>query len=220
MNAAFPDPVAGQIAAAIARREHSRVCQLLTGGADSDAVGADGISLLEWAIVNSSIGSVRALIDAGADLAHADEAGDAALHYAAIADDHRCLGLLLAQDLDVDVPNPRTGHTPLMDAVLYRRHPQVSMLLAAGADPDAVDRAGDTPLHMAGEIDDYESVLDLLEAGADPRRKNRQGATFQHYIFMTPAALLTTAARSELDQVIAWLDGHDIPVEHSSAGLR
>ncbi|MEU7764150.1 ankyrin repeat domain-containing protein [Nocardia sp. NPDC049190] len=209
----FPDSAVGRVADAIARDSRVEVASLLREGADPGAVGSDGASLLEWAIYHRSRGSFEVLLDAGADVRHTDHAGDTVMHYAAIADDSGYLTELITRGAEVDIVNRRNGHTPLMDAVMHRRHANIRLLLAAGVDPDRTDHVGDTPLHMAGEINDYRTIMDLLDAGADPTLNNRQGATFQRYIFMTSAMLLTEHARAERDQIIGWLREHDIPVE-------
>jgi ankyrin repeat protein len=53
----------------------------------------------------------------------------------------------------------------------------IACLIAAGADPDAVDGGGVTPLHRAVRTRCAAAVQALLSAGADPRRANRNGST-------------------------------------------
>jgi Ankyrin repeats (many copies) len=49
--------------------------------------------------------------------------------------------------------------------------------IAAGADPNAVDKSGVTPLHRAVRTRCTAAVKVLLESGADIRRKNKNGST-------------------------------------------
>ncbi|WP_067480977.1 ankyrin repeat domain-containing protein [Nocardia amamiensis] len=213
MATPFSDTVTEQVADAITRGDGKRVSQLIRIGADPTAIGTDGVSLLDWAVVTRAKDPFLVLLDAGANPLHADDAGDTALHYAAIVEDSWYLDALLARPVQVDIANQRTRRTPVMDAVMFGRRAQVHMLLAAGASPNATDLAGDTPLHIASEIDDYSTVLDLLEAGADPTLLNHQGATFQRYLFMTERQLLTTHASRARDQVVTWLQRHNFPVD-------
>ena len=53
----------------------------------------------------------------------------------------------------------------------------VAYLIAAGADPNAVDKGGVTSLHRAVRTRCAAAVKALLDGGADPRRKNGNGST-------------------------------------------
>ncbi|MFE9580537.1 ankyrin repeat domain-containing protein [Nocardia sp. NPDC006044] len=209
----FSDPSAARVAAAVAWNDAAEVRRLIAYGSDANATGTDGISLLQWALANLSKDAFTALLDNGATTRHTDQDGRSVLHYAAMAEDIWYLHALLTNDVDVDLVNPLTGNTPLMDAVLHGRREQRQLLLAAGADADIADNIGDTPLHLAGEIDDYDSIFDLLRAGADPTRKNRQQATFQRYLAMTPSRLLAADARRDREQLRTWLRDHGLPVD-------
>jgi ankyrin repeat protein len=59
-------------------------------------------------------------------------------------------------------------------------HPEaLKVLLAAGADVNAVDHFGYTPLHYAATIDfgDSATATALLRAGANPNIKDKKGMT-------------------------------------------
>ncbi|WP_280446153.1 ankyrin repeat domain-containing protein [Nocardia brasiliensis] len=212
----FSDPSAARIAKAIGRDDDARVRELVAAGANLYATGDSGVGLLGWALIRSRKRPFVTLLDAGAAIEHFDDHGDSVLHYAAIVADHWFLKILLTRHADANLVNPRTGRTPLMDAVSHRRNEQVRLLLAAGADPDVVDQGGEAPLHVAAEMDDYGSVLDLLYAGADPEVRNGQGATFQRYLAMTSSGLLAQPERRCRAELVGWLRDHGIAVD---AGL-
>ncbi|MGW5381345.1 ankyrin repeat domain-containing protein [Nocardia sp. NPDC003963] len=208
------DGTAGRdAAAAIAAGEDARLARLLASGTAPNAAGAEGVTLLHWAVSNRAAGACAILLEAGADPLRPDDGGDTPLHYAAVSDDSACLTAISAGPVDPDVINPQTGRTPLLDAVLNQRGANTRALLAGAANPDIADHTGETPLHIAAELDEYGIVLDLLRAGADPSAVNAQGATFQRYLFMMPAALRPVAVRQVLDEIVGWLGEHGVPLE-------
>ncbi|WP_280438156.1 ankyrin repeat domain-containing protein [Nocardia carnea] len=202
-------------ATAIAARDERRLAAALASGIDPDVAGAEGITLLHWAVLNRADAACAMLLAAGADALRPDRDGDTPVHLAAAAPDPVCLTKLLGHHADPDAVNPHSGRTPLLTAVFHQRGANTRALLAAGADPDIADHAGETPLHIAAELDEHEIVLELLRAGADPAARNGQGATFQRYLFMTPPALRPAAVRRDLAEITAWLAGNGVPVEPS-----
>lgn len=75
--------------------------------------------------------------------------------------------LLAAPDVDIDVPD-KDKQTPLYAAADAGASSTLSLLLAAGADPNKPDRYGRTPLHAAAIIGNTEVARRLLDGGADP----------------------------------------------------
>jgi cytohesin len=57
----------------------------------------------------------------------------------------------------------------------------IRLLLAAGADPNAVDFEGATPLMYAAKVERPEVLRALLAAGADPDAQDAQGRTALMY---------------------------------------
>lgn len=214
---AFSDPAVAALAQAAAEGDAARVRALVAQGVDPNAQGDRGVTPLEFAMLAQSVDGMRALLAAGADPNRPGLGGSTAVHLAAMADDPRYLQVLLEHGADPDAPHGETGATPLAAAAGRRTQAQFDLLLAAGADPNRADRMGDTPLHAAALSNNGAQVLQLLEAGADPRARNAQDATFQSYLFATPAGVLSSEARREREAVIAWLREHDIPVETPAA---
>jgi ankyrin repeat protein len=92
-------------------------------------------------------------LDPAADLREAAQSGNVAR-----------LRALLADHLDIDARDAR-GRTALMLAVRRDQKEAVSVLLAAGADPNAADAAGTTPLAAAADAQP-EIAAALRRAGA------------------------------------------------------
>jgi ankyrin repeat protein len=204
----FSDRSVVAVADAAAAGDASRVAELVRDGTDPSATGRRGVSLLQWALLHRSKTGVESLLTAGADPAHTDADGASALQYAAMADDPAYLDILLAHNADVNEPNALDGRTPLMDALMAGRDVQFASLLHAGARLDLADRAGDTVLHLAAQTNSFRAALTLLAAGANPAARNHQGVTFQRYLSMTPANVLTAEARSDRDAIATWLRDH------------
>jgi ankyrin repeat protein len=160
---------------AIARGDHATVSELLGKTPDLArarlAVGASrqqseaffldeighhlyaGDTALHIAAAAYAPGIVRALVDAGADVAAVNRRGAQPLHYA------------------VDGMPGSARWNPAAQEETVRT------LVALGADPNAVDKNGSTPLHRAVRNRCAATVNALLELGADPRATNRRGST-------------------------------------------
>jgi ankyrin repeat protein len=209
----FSDTAAAQVAEAAAAGDTARVNTLIKGGANPNAIGDKGVSLLQWAMLNESKTGVEALLTAGADPAHADDTGDTVMHYAAKFKDPAYLDVLLAHRVDPNTPNLVTGRTPMMSALFGDRAAQFHKLLAAGADPNLTDQGGDTSLHIAAKIKQFQLALDLLNAAADPAVRNKQGVTFQRYLYMTPTNIMSDDARRQRERLMSWLREHNVPLD-------
>lgn len=213
----FPDPAVTPLAEAAAAGDTARIRQLTGAGADPNARGDKGVTLLQWALLNRSREGIAGLLQAGADPGAADSSGETVMHYAAKANDPAYLEVLLKHRANPDAPHAVTGATPLVSALMGNRDVQFHALLAAGAKPGIADRMGDTPLHMAAKINAYPRVLDLLEAGADPSARNRRGTTFQRYLYQTPASIMTDDARRGREAIQVWLRTHGVKPDTTSS---
>lgn len=108
------------------------------------------------------------------------------MHVAAAAHRPRIISDLLDHAADVTARNRRGAH-PLHyavdarpDSALWDPGPQqecVTLLLRAGADPNAFDTVGSSPLHRAIRNRCAGVVRVLLAGGADPRAPNSRGST-------------------------------------------
>ena len=86
----------------------------------------------------------------------------------------------------------------------------VVALLAAGADPNGVDKGGVTPLHRAARNRCAAAVRALLEGGADPRRPNGSGSTPMQLAHWTTGrgGSGSPAAKAEQKEIVRLLIEH------------
>jgi ankyrin repeat protein len=212
---AFPATDAARIADAVVADDGPKIQALIKAGANPSQNGAEGRSLLEFAIWKEKPKAFAALLAAGADTTHADGQGDTALHMGAKDDDATYVTALLEKKVDPNLLNAQSGVSAVMDAALTGHLPQMHALLQAGAKLDFTRSNGDTALIMAAQANHWQAVLDLLVAGADPLAKNKIGATFQRYLNLAPTDHLTLEAQRERDQINSWLTLHNVPIEKS-----
>lgn len=155
----------------------------LDAGADIDHVNTSGTTALCFAMANSNLKMVRALLERGADPNLADADGSRPLHDAAtwvdVADEASAIvAVLLEYGADPNAANVR-GETPLHLHAAAGHTDAVRRLLDAGADVNAhSDREG-TPLHGVDPSDLATAQL-LIEAGANPRAKGFEGEVPRH----------------------------------------
>lgn len=120
------------------------------------------------------------------EILHYMYGGDSALHMAAAAYRSEIARDLIAKGADIGARN-RRGAEPLhyaSDGVPGSRgwNPQaqaatITILIDAGADPNALDKSGVAPLHRAVRTRCAAAVEALLLGGADARAKNKNGST-------------------------------------------
>lgn len=209
----FLDARAAGLAEAAGRGDGKAVAALLADGASLAMRGDRDVTQLQWMLLSRNRKGFDILLDAGADPGQPGLDGDTVVHLAAAADDPAYLSALLARGAKPDIPNDRSGRTPLMAAMMAERDRQFDMLMKAGADPGRADAMGNTPLHVAAQINEPRHVLALLEAGAPPAARNRQGETFQRYLNMADPKQLDWGTRESIRAVYAWLIRHKVLIE-------
>ena len=121
-----------------------------------------------------------------AEISHYIYAGDTALHIAAAAYRSKIAEELVARGADVGAKN-RRGAEPLHYAAdgvpgSQEWNPEaqaetIRCLIAAGANPNAVDNSGVAPLHRAVRTRCAAAVKALLDGGADAHARNKSGST-------------------------------------------
>jgi ankyrin repeat protein len=214
------DPSELALARAVAAGNSARVARLVEEGADPDGVGADDITMLQFAIETRSPDGLRALLEAGALRDRLGRAGRAPLHDAARLTDPRYATILLEAGADPDVRVAVTGTTPLREACLAAASETFEALIDGGAEVNAADAHGDRALHVCARADTGALVLRLLDLGADPAARNTGGTTFQDYYFSFHASLLSPAARRDHHRVAVWLEQHHVALVAGADGYR
>jgi ankyrin repeat protein len=152
---------------------------LLDTGADIDASGFDGETLLMAAARGGMPEMVGCLIEHEADVDAASDLGTTALHFAInarVRDEVSlpCIEELIESGADVNERN-RAGETPLMLAADSGSERAIDLLIRAGAEVDALDNEGNTALLRSVKAMKGAILPALLRAGADPMRSNYAG---------------------------------------------
>lgn len=134
---------------------------------DINALQADGMSALFWAVYHEQNDIVRLLLNAGADTNVSNRYGLTPLIQSALNGNGEIIALLLDAGAD---PNAVTlqGDTALMNAAKAGSVQGVQALLDSGAEVDARDtHAYQTALMWAAAADSADVVSLLIEHGAD-----------------------------------------------------
>lgn len=170
---------------AIVSDDEGAVARNIDGGADVDADQGAGQTPLMFAAWSGKSRIVELLLSAGAAVDARDEHGRTPLHCAVGSDvdeeTSHIADILLAANAPVDAADD-DGETALHSAAANDDPERMRVLLASGAQPNAVDKAGRTPLMHAVEARDrtqhlYERVGMLIENGADPNLRDNDGKT-------------------------------------------
>ena len=139
-------------------------------------LGAAGSDLAD-ATMAGDRETVRALLQAGADVDAPQIDGTTALHWAVRYDDPDTAALLIRAGAEVTTAN-RAGSTPMQLATLNGSAPMIERLLDAGADVDGrLNPHGDTALMMAARTGLPDPVRLLLDRGADVDARETWGGT-------------------------------------------
>ena len=128
--------------------------------------------------------TVKALIDAGADVNAKDKLGEAPLHIAAVRGYNEITSLLIAEGADVNTRNQH-GLTPLHAAAWSGHKETVALLIAKGANINAKDEDGVTPLHVSALSGAQKTMALLIDKGADVNARNKDGMTPLHAAALT-----------------------------------
>jgi Ankyrin repeats (3 copies)/Domain of unknown function (DUF6438) len=154
------------------------VGDLIRSGADAKAKDRQGRTALMYAAARQSPEIVDALLHSDADVNEQNSSGQTALHFAACP----ASPVWSAFNPVAGYPEPPTTRFWPDLFLPAEPHPEVvAHLLAAGADPNAVDFEGATPLMYAAEVGTVELLRALLATGADVNAQDAEGRTALMY---------------------------------------
>lgn len=176
-----PSAAAGPLTDAVDTNDLALVHKLLADGADVNETGRKGMPI-HIAAEQGATEIIAALIAAGADIEAEGRAGAHPLHLAAAKNHTAAVTLLLDQGAQVEATD-NFGFTPLMAALASppEGFDTAVLLLAAGADPDARDKAdGMTSLHWAAGRGRLEVARFLILKGADINARSGTETTPLH----------------------------------------
>lgn len=191
----FTEPLQVRLAVAVDRGDSGAVDAAVRDGADVNARGKDGFSILYWAMARNATGGFEALVKNGADVTV--ECRDPAvvtdvreqdfiIRLALAADNPEFLRAVLRHGFDPDyILNEESKETLLFLAVYRHSEPAMQLLLDAGASIEHRNCAGYTAMASAMQVRDYQAVWFLLQRGADPLIRSDGGrdlpALFKEY---------------------------------------
>jgi N-acyl-D-amino-acid deacylase len=169
-----------------------KVRLLLDHGADVNVAARSGrTALIIASFANPSAEVVRMLLAKGANVAVMDQRKVTPMNAATFGNDTATIRLLLDASADIDTADTFIGLTPLINASGNRNLEAVDLLLAKGANVNAVSKTeglpriqtgivefgGWTPLLMAVPFGPTEIVKTLMEAGAKVNVQDYRGFT-------------------------------------------
>ena len=143
------------------------VLKVLGRGADPNAAGPVGNTLLMMGAAWNNLEVVNVALAAGANADLQNKSGETALILAAAYGREGIVVRLLAAGANADLQK-KSGETALIKAALHGREGIVARLLAAKADPNVKNTSGNTALILAARNGEEGIVVRLLAAGAIP----------------------------------------------------
>ncbi len=185
------------------------VAFLIEKGAELNTIDMRANAPLHYLADRGNEQGIRLLFGKGADPDILDNEKNAALHLAAQANAVGAAKALVENGAKLELRNDY-GRTPLLMSARERGGPEMTkLLLEAGADVNAKDRALSTPLELAAWRGKKEVVDILLEAGADIPFKGRKAVM-----------IMTFAASQGLEKLFARLEegGADLTLRLPNGG--
>ena len=127
---------------------------------------APGDSPVADAAMRDDAGTVRQLLEQGADVNAPRGDGMTGLHWAALNGNAEIARLLVGAGANLEAATRLGAHTPLHVAAKQGHGELVEVLAEAGADVAAVTETGAMPLHFAAAAGNVRALAALLDRGA------------------------------------------------------
>ncbi|KAA0151572.1 hypothetical protein FNF27_06137 [Cafeteria roenbergensis] len=183
---------------------------------------ASGRTALMVCSASGDVAAVELLLNAGASVHVADDAGMTALHHAIRSRHDPVARLLLAAGSDVDAADG-SGDTLLLAAIEVKLPSVVKVLLDAGADIELASPSGETPLMRAARLDLAGMVRELIRRGCDVRARDGVGdkafdVAVSHGSFGVTRLLLRADPVQRADRLAAAAVGQRRSKSRSAAG--
>jgi uncharacterized protein len=172
----FKDTKTIALANAVEKDDAIRIRKLAADGADINAKGEQGMTLLTWAIGNQKKNALRTLLELKANPNARDTEGAPVLEVAAQSEDLDYARMLLSSGADADT-NARNGEPLIFHAIRKENWPLFRLLVERGANINGRGKAEMTPLIQLARLSEYDQVFWLLERGADFHLFDASGAT-------------------------------------------
>ena len=213
---------------AISERHGAVTAELVQHGADVNVRSKNGYSAISFAAQQGDTDSIRALIEAGANVNDvAPKSGLTPILIASAMGRTKAALLLLDKGADPNVV-AANGYSPLHLAAKRKGAVAiVSALLAHKANPNVrlsakkpietingITLNGATPLALACDINNFDTVKALVEGGADPLIPTEEHTT--PVMMAAGAAIYATRPRSPEERALA-IKTVKFLVEHGSA---
>ncbi|MES2694430.1 MAG: hypothetical protein V4773_13215 [Verrucomicrobiota bacterium] len=197
----FTDPNVVGLARAAAVGNAAGIAKYIKAGAEVNAVGKDGASVLWFTMLAGNKAGFARLLELGADPTRRFELMRMSVAYMSVArSDDSYLELLLKAKFDPNTVLSETKKPLIFETVGFGGDSKLRLLIAHKADMNARDESGGSALMAAGTLWQFGKILTLLEHGADPAIRNQNGQDVAMWLFI--AGNLTPEANYQRLQVI------------------
>ncbi len=200
----------------------------IAAGHSAQSTDEAGVSLIKWCAYYGDVSAVRHLLGHGEKLGSLGPNYD--LNGAAFHGHWRLCEFLIEHGADPNHPHQDARETPLHAALSRANRPAqdrvVAVLLAAGADPNAVTvpgaetgcfmrdarSKGETPLHRAAAFASEATIAALIAAGAARDARDAHGDTPLSWAswHLRPAAIIRMLCHADfaINPPAAWTGDH------------
>lgn len=156
------------------------VIKMINNECNINAVDSEGNTALCYAVTHKHEEIVRLLLENGANPDIKNKNGWTPLISAAFDGYSEIVSMLIKHGADLNAKEYKTNATALHLAAQIGHAETVEVLIANGANTEALQKNGATPLLMAVQQGQMTSVLTLLRNGANPEAVDPKGRTPLH----------------------------------------